>query len=71
MLKLQIPREMLDELQKRADDFGFKTPEEFTRYVLKELLEAIRSKNFTSESSENSEKEQEIMRARLQDLGYM
>jgi len=71
MLKLQVSKEMLDELQRRANDYGFSSSEEFVCYVLKELLESIRNKDFTPGSKINSEQEQEIMRARLQDLGYM
>ncbi len=71
MLKQQVPQEMLEELHSRAIDFGFTSSEEFVLYVLKELLEAIRDKDFLAGSKKISEQEQRELRAKLQDLGYM
>ena len=71
MLKLQIPQEMLEKLHSRANDFGFKSSEEFVCYVLEELLEAIRNKDLLAGSEKISEQEQKELRAKLQHLGYM
>ena len=56
MLNLQIPKAMLAELQKRANDYGFSSSEEFVHFVLKELLESIKNKYFTPESKKYREK---------------
>lgn len=71
MLNLQISQEMLEQLQSKADDFGFASSEEFVRYVLTELLEAIGNKDTPAGSEIDSEEEQKMLRTRLQDLGYM
>ena len=71
MLKLKVPQEMLQELHSRAYDLGFTSSEEFVCYVLKEILESIKNKDFLDGSKKISEQEQKELRAKLQDLGYM
>ena len=62
---------MLEEVHNKAKDFGFTSTEGFICYVLEELLEAIRDKDFRAENKRNSEQEQKELKAKLQDLGYM
>ncbi len=71
MLKLQVSEEMLQELHSRANDFGFKSSEDFVCYVLEELLEAIGNKDLLAGSEKISEQEQKELRVKLQHLGYM
>ena len=70
-MELKLPEEIVEELQTRASDFGFNSPEIFVHYVLKELLEAIKKKDFLAGGKNIGEQEEKELRAKLQDLGYM
>ena len=71
MFELQLPKETCEELHSRAKDFGFKSAEDFVCYVLRELLEAIKNKDFCGRGKEISELEEKELRAKLRNLGYM
>jgi hypothetical protein len=71
MLRIPIQEETLQELHGRASEFGFTSSEEFVCYVLKELLEALRSDDFLTRSSKIDEQEEKELRAKLRNLGYI
>ena len=70
-LELKLPKEMVKELQTKASNLGFSSIEEFIYFVLEEVLEEIRNKDFPGGGKKIGEQEQKEIKAKLQDLGYM
>jgi len=64
-IKISIPDDIYSEIEKRLKDYGFEKVEDYILFVLKESL-----KNPAGEGG-LSEEEEEIIRKRLQDLGYI
>ncbi len=65
MKKVEIADEIYEKIEKRMNEFGFKTVEEYVDFVLRQSL--------SDEKDENvfSEEEEEAIKKRLRDLGYL
>lgn len=67
---LSIPKDLAEELNKRAEDKGFKSLSNYVVYILRQVLSRI-------ESEENKKKEhsgptgEEEVKQKLRDLGYI
>jgi len=66
MKKIEIPDEIYEKIEKKLEEYGFKTVDEYVIFVLKNLLEAEQE-----EPRGYTEEEEEIIKKRLEDLGYM
>ena len=67
MKKIEIPDEIYEKIEKKLEEYGFKTVDEYVIFVLKNLLEA----EHEEEPKGYTEEEEEIIKKRLEDLGYM
>jgi len=65
--EIKISDELYEKIEKNLSDYGFETVDEYVEFVLKEVLED------KSEGDEQvfSEEEEEIIKKRLRDLGYL
>ncbi|PLV59326.1 CopG family transcriptional regulator [Thermotoga sp. KOL6] len=69
MKQVNIPDDLYEAIEKKLDEYGFKTVDEYVTFVLKEVI------NTDEKGSEDtdvfSEEEEEIIKKRLRDLGYL
>ena len=65
--EIKISNELYEKIEKNLSDYGFETVDEYVEFVLKEVLE---DKN-EGEEQVFSEEEEEIIKKRLRDLGYL
>ena len=65
--EIKISDELYEKIEKNLSDYGFETVDEYVEFVLKEVLED------KSEGDEQvfSGEEEEIIKKRLRDLGYL
>ena len=65
--EIKISDELYEKIEKNLSDYGFETVDEYVEFILKEVLED------KSEGDEQvfSEEEEEIIKKRLRDLGYL
>lgn len=65
--QISIPEEMYSKIEKNLEEFGFKSVDEYVEFVLEEVM-----KNEDSgEEQAFSEEEEEVIKKRLKDLGYL
>ena len=67
MKKIEIPDEIYEKIEKKLEEYGFKTVDEYVIFELKNLLET----EHEEEPKGYTEEEEEIIKKRLEDLGYM
>ncbi|AJG40175.1 hypothetical protein TRQ7_01640 [Thermotoga sp. RQ7] len=67
MKQVNIPDELYEAIEKKLEEYGFKTVDEYVTFVLREVLGSEEE----SESEVFSEEEEEIIKKRLRDLGYL
>ena len=65
--QVSIPNELYEKIEKNLEDFGFKTVDEYIVFVLEEVLKSDDS----GEEQVFSEEEEEMIKKRLRDLGYL
>ena len=65
--EIKISDELYEKIEKNLSEYGFETVDEYVEFVLKEILE---DKN-SDEEQVFSEEEEEIIKKRLRDLGYL
>lgn len=65
--QVSIPDELYEKIEKNLEDFGFKTVDEYIVFVLEEVLKSDDS----GEKQVFSEEEEEMIKKRLRDLGYL
>ncbi|MCD6463609.1 MAG: CopG family transcriptional regulator [Thermotogae bacterium] len=65
--QVNIPDELYEKIEKSLDEFGFKTVDEYVEFVLREVLESDSSQ----EEQVFSKEEEEMIKKRLRDLGYL
>ncbi|MBO8161177.1 MAG: CopG family transcriptional regulator [Thermosipho sp. (in: Bacteria)] len=65
--EIKISDELYEKIEKVLEEYGFETVDEYVEFVLKEVLE---DKN-EGEEQVFSEEEEEIIKKRLRDLGYL
>ena len=68
MKQVNIPDELYKAIEEKLEEFGFKTVDEYVVFVLEEVI-----KNDAGEGEEKvfSEEEEEVIKQRLRDLGYL
>ncbi len=67
MKQVNIPDELYGKIEKNLEDFGFKTVDEYVVFVLEEVIK----KDGDGEDKVFSEEEEETIKKRLRDLGYL
>ncbi len=67
MKQVNIPDELYDKIEKNLEDFGFKTVDEYVVFVLEEVIK----KDGDGEDKVFNEEEEEAIKKRLRDLGYL
>ncbi len=67
MKQVNIPDELYDKIEKNLEDFGFKTVDEYVIFVLEEVIK----KDGEGEDKVFSKEEEEAIKKRLRDLGYL
>jgi len=60
-LTLELDPEQYDQLQKRAERFGFETAETYAKTIVETVLDEL----------ESEPSEEDAVRDRLEDLGYL
>jgi len=65
--QVSIPDELYEKIEKNLEDFGFKTVDEYIAFVLEEVLK----NDDSGEEQVFSEEEEEMIKKRLRDLGYL
>lgn len=65
--QVNIPDELYEKIEKSLGEFGFKTVDEYVEFVLREVLESDSSQ----EEQVFSKEEEEMIKKRLRDLGYL
>ena len=66
--KIKISDELYEKIEESLLNYGFKTVDEYVEFVLKEVL---KDKNEGEEQVFNEEEEEDIIKKRLRDLGYL
>jgi len=68
MKQVNIPDELYKTIEEKLEEFGFKTVDEYVVFVLEEVI-----KGDAEEGEEKvfSEEEEEVIKQRLRDLGYL
>lgn len=66
--QVSIPDELYEKIEKNLEDFGFKTVDEYIAFVLEEVL---KNDDDSGEEQVFSEDEEEMIKKRLRDLGYL
>ena len=70
--KIEIPDEIYEKFEERASDKDLDSAEEYANYILKQVYEKLERSDFEdSNNEEYSEEEEEKVKDRLKDLGYM
>lgn len=64
--KVEIPDEFYERFEDRAEEKGLESADEYVRYVLKQTYEKLEPEEETY-----SEEEEEKVKNKLEDLGYM
>ena len=64
--QVSIPDDLYEKIQAKLDEYGFKTVDEYVEFVLRGLLE-----EGEEEKPVFSEEEEEMIKKRLRDLGYL
>lgn len=67
MKQVNIPDELYDRIERNLEDFGFRTVDEYVVFVLEEVIK----KDGDGEDKVFSEEEEEAIKKRLRDLGYL
>ena len=67
MKQVNIPDDLYEAIEKKLEEYGFKTVDEYVVFVLKGILEG----EGEEETEVFSEEEEEIIKKRLRDLGYL
>lgn len=67
MKQVNIPDELYGKIEKNLEDFGFKTVDEYIVFVLEEVMK----KDGDGEDKVFNEEEEEAIKKRLRDLGYL
>ncbi len=65
--QVNIPDELYERIQKNLGDFGFTTVDEYVVFILEEVLK----NDEPNEEQAFSEEEEEVIKKRLKDLGYL
>jgi len=66
---LTIPKDLTDELKKRAEDKGFKSLSDYVTYILRQVLSKIASGE--TRKSGSSVQDEEQVKRKLRDMGYL
>ncbi len=61
--KIELPKELVDKLRKKAKEIGFESVEEYIELILTEFVE--------EESTGFEEEDEEKIKKRLKALGYL
>lgn len=64
---VRIPADIYEEIEKRLSEYGFDTVDEYVTFVLQELIYEEKG----DEGPVFSEEEEEKIKKRLRDLGYI
>jgi len=64
--QVSIPDDLYEKIKAKLDEYGFKTVDEYVEFVLRNLLEGGEE-----EKPVFSEEEEEMIKKRLRDLGYL
>ena len=64
--QVSIPDDLYEKIKSKLDEYGFKTVDEYVEFVLRNLLE-----EGEEEKPVFSEEEEEMIKKRLRDLGYL
>lgn len=64
--QVSIPDDLYEKIKAKLDEYGFKTVDEYVVFVLRNLLE-----EGEEEKPVFSEEEEEMIKKRLRDLGYL
>jgi len=64
--QISIPDDLYEKIKAKLDEYGFKTVDEYVVFVLRNLLE-----EGEEEKPVFSEEEEEMIKKRLRDLGYL
>ncbi len=67
MKQVSIPEDLYEAIEKKLEEYGFKTVDEYVVFVLKEVVEG----GGEEDTEVFSEEEEEIIKRRLRDLGYL
>lgn len=67
---LKIPKDLSEELKKRAEDKGFKSLSDYVTYILRQVLSKIETEEKQKKEPLIKEGEEEI-KQKLRDLGYL
>ena len=67
---LSIPKDISEELKKRAKDKGFKSLQSYVTYILRQVLSRIEENETQKKEPSKRESEKEI-KQKLRDLGYL
>ena len=67
---LSLPKGLAEELNKRADDKGFKSLSNYVVYILRQVLSRIESEENQKKEHSDPKGEEEI-KQKLRDLGYL
>jgi len=67
MKQVNIPDELYSAIEEKLEEFGFKTVDEYVTFVLEEVLKDDNE----GEEQVFSEEEEEMIKKRLRDLGYL
>lgn len=65
---VSIDDDLYSVLEARADEKGFDDTGEYVRYLLEQVVEKIKREK---QSTDYSEEEEEQVKSRLRDLGYL
>ena len=72
MAQIQLSEKVYQEFHAKAADYGFEAAEEFISYVLQELLMRMKVQKSTNNvDAEINGNEEELLKARLETLGYL
>lgn len=67
---LQIPKDLAEELKKRAENKGFKSLSNYVVYILRQVLSRMETEGEQKEDPSEQKGEEEI-KQKLRDFGYL
>ena len=69
-VKIEIPKEIADKIQKRVDESEFNSVSEYVEYVLKQVVDRLEEESKPKKEAFSKEDEAKV-KERLKALGYL
>tara|TARA_Y100000310_G_C20699363_1_gene828293 strand:+ start:4623 stop:4862 length:240 start_codon:yes stop_codon:yes gene_type:complete len=68
---ITIPIQLADKIEKRIENSGFNSVSSYVTYVLRQVVSTVESKEGEKKKEVFSKEDEEVVKRRLQGLGYM